>query len=319
MPGTTRYGWLDLPHEVHSALWAMMQNPNTGHPIFAESAKAILDSGAGKTVLLHLGVIKVTGRPEILKQGTGDCTSFGAAKATDTLKAAQIVATGQGEFRGPTCTEAIYAGGRVEISHGRFGRGAGCTGAAVARCVSELGTLVRGVYGDIDVSSYSSDRADEWGLPGHGIPDALEAIAREHLVRTVALVKTYAEARAAIVNGYPVTVASSQGFNSTRDKDGCLRPVGSWPHQMCFTGVIDDPKRPRLVCENSWGPDRENGGWVSGPRKFQVDGYGEAEIPEGSFCVDAEVAEDRMLSDEDSFAYSQFMDFRPAPVDYSQL
>ena len=61
---------------------------------------------------------------------------------------------------------------------------------------------------------------------------------------------------------------------------------------MAFVGMDDEFKRPGLLCVNSWPVN-----WISGPKRH--------EQPDGSFWVDAEVA-DSMLRQNDSFALSGF-------------
>jgi hypothetical protein len=131
----------------------------------------------------------------------------------------------------------------------------------------------------IDLSTYSGQRARQWG--GKGVPNALEPIAKEHPVLTASLAQSYEEVRDAIANNYAVIVCSNIGFGPTnrvlnRDKDGFLRPSGSWAHAMLFNAVDDAYQRPGCCCQNSWGTK-----WVVGPTR-----HGQ---PEGSFWVDADV------------------------------
>ena len=70
--------------------------------------------------------------------------------------------------------------------------------------------------------------------------------------------RSFAEAAAAIRNGYPVAVCSGQGFTMTRDRDGFCLPRGSWGHCMCFIGVAVG-RRPGLCCLQSWGPNTPDG------------------------------------------------------------
>ena len=76
---------------------------------------------------------------------------------------------------------------------------------------------------------------------------------------------------------------------------------GVWNHQMCFIGVDDDSARPGAYCMSSWGP------WVHGK---PVD-----DAPPGGFWVDAEVVEE-MVSQQDSYAYSQFEGFPEQKLDF---
>jgi hypothetical protein len=159
--------------------------------------------------------------------------------------------------------------------------------------------LFRQPYPDLgfDLTTYSSARAKDWGNFGcGGAKDAgkADAVAKQHPIKRVALVRNFQEAAAAIAAGYPVPVCSGQGFSSKRDSEGFARASGSWSHCMCFIGVRHD--RPGLLCLNSWGPD-----WISGP-KWPSD------QPDGSFWVAKDTAE-RMLAGQDSFAVSAYEGF----------
>jgi len=164
--------------------------------------------------------------------------------------------------------------------------------------VRDWGVLYRQNYSPlVDLSTYSSKRAKDWGnygCGGQGDNGKLDTIAKDHPIKDVALVTTFEEAAAAISSGYPVPVCSGQGFSSTRDGEGFARASGSWAHCMCFIGVRWD--RPGLLCMNSWGTT-----WINGP-KWPDD------QPDGSFWVEKSVV-NRMLSGEDSFAVSGLTGF----------
>jgi hypothetical protein len=292
-------GWIDDHREVDRVMGALP------HPVFGITARPIRDTGKGKVVLLYQANRKVAGRDFCHTQTIGDCVSHGWSLLVDTLKCVQIAAGQREKFTGETATEVMYAGARIEIGRGQCGRGDGAVGAWAAQFASTYGTLVRGVYGDIDLTSYDGNRAKAWGAPGRGVPDALEAILKDHPVRTTSMVQTYEEARDAIANGYPVAVCSNQGFSMARDQDGFARPQGSWPHCMCFIAADDAFRRPGLLCMNSWGPD-----WNSGPKRNDQ--------PDGSFWVDAATV-NRMLAVQDSFAGSGYVGFPSQDLDYDFL
>lgn len=202
------------------------------HPLFGVSAAALRDSGKGKTVLLYEAEKKVAGRYLSHVQTIGDCVSHGFGRGVDLLACVEIVAGEAEEWKGETATEILYAGSRVEIGGGRAGSDDGSFGGWMAKWLSLYGTILRGKYGNLDLTKYSGATARKLGSPRAGVPDDLEPKAKEHPVRTCSLVTTYEDARDAIANGYPVAVCSNRGFNSTRDKQGFLRPSGSWPHCM---------------------------------------------------------------------------------------
>lgn len=262
-------------------------------------AEGIKGTGAGKTVLLYQYLNKLVGRFNVRLQTIGDCVSMGAACAVDVLRCVQHYVLSTGESWIAECaTEPIYAGSRVEIAGGALGGGDGSNGIWAAKWVKQYGILLRQKYGNIDLTTYSGQKARQWGMPRAGVPDELEPIAKLHPVKQYSQVRTWEEARDALANGYPITIASGAGFSSTRDKDGFARPSGSWAHQMALIAVKDDG-RPGALINNSWGPN-----WIGGPK-------GEYDIPDGSFWCDANVLERNILSAGDSWAFSNFEGFPP--------
>jgi len=289
-------GWIDDPAAVDQVVSQL------SHPILGDDLPHLADSGKDKTVLLHKAVERIFDTYPIGYQQIGDCVSFGCGYAVLALMCVEIVIGGEQEdVPAIVATEPIYAGSRVEVGGGRLGYGDGSIGAWAAKWVTEWGILLRQKYGAIDLTEYSGRRAKDWGGPRAGCPDELEPIAREHPVREVTKVTSYEEARDAIANGYPVSVASMQGFASRRDDAGFARASGRWAHQMYFV-ACDDVSRPGLLCVNSWGRN-----WISGPKR-----HGQ---PDGSFWVDADVA-DRMLGAGDSFAYASCEGFPRRKIDY---
>lgn len=226
-----------------------------------------------------------------------NCVSMAAAYATDCIKAVDIKVNGDfEEWVAETATEDLYAGSRVNIGGGRFSSD-GSIGAWVAKYLNQYGALPRKKFGSIDLSTYSGSRARQWGAPGRGVPRELIPFAKEHPIHTVSRVDTYTQCRDLIANGYAVIICSNQGFVSKRDKDGFASTRGSWAHAMCAVGVDDNNRRPGVCIQNSWGV------WNSGPKQHNQ--------PDGSFWVDANVLEDRMLSRGDSWAISGYEGFRP--------
>jgi intein/homing endonuclease len=230
--------------------------------------------------------------------GIHNCVSMGAAYAVDIIKAVDIFLNKEfEEWVAETATEDIYAGSRVQIGKGQIGSDDGSLGAWAAEYVSKFGALARQKYGNIDLSKYDAQRAKSWGMPSVGVPAELIPIAKEHSVLTVSQVKTYNEVRDLIVNGYAVTIASNQGFSNKRDSEGFAKPEGNWAHQMCIIAVDDEYKRPGVLVQNSWGV------WNSGPKRHNQ--------PDGSFWVDAQEIENRILKSGDCWAFSGYNGFKP--------
>lgn len=284
-------GWIKDPQSVDQAMQSLP------HPVFRDSWGSIKGSGKGKTVLLYDIIERVAGKFPNRVQTIGDCVSQGAAYAVDAAKCVDIYIKDEWEeWVAETATEDIYAGARVDIGGGSI-RGDGCYGVWAARYCNEYGALPRGKYGNVDLSEYSGSKARSWGRPSGGVPKTLLETAKEHPIQIVSRVDTYEEARDLLANGYAITVASDQGFSSQRDSEGFARPKGSWAHQMCLLGIDDAHKRPGVLCVNSWGR------WNAGPKRLNQ--------PEGSFWIDADEVETRMLSQGDCWAFSGYEGFKP--------
>ncbi len=287
-------GWIDDKEQVQAVVRGLPI------PVFqSQNPEAITDK---EDVLLYEAVRSVTGKDlPAQAQGIGDCVSWGWKHAVDYHQCVMIQGGHLAEFK-PTATEVIYALSRVEVGGGRLGRGDGSIGAWAAKAVSQYGILSKGKHGRFDLTDYDKNKAKKWGYKG--LPDSLEPVAKDHLVKTVSLVRTYEEAKVAIKSGYPVPVCSNRGFTLTRDKNGFCHPKGSWGHCMCFVGVIESDGKPSLVCINSWGPNSPRG-----PRS-------DWKLPVNGFRVAADVA-DKMLRVGDSFSVSGFDGYPPLTLDWS--
>jgi hypothetical protein len=293
-------GWHDDPAEVERIMQTL--------PMPFIVCDDIKDSGKGKTRLLYEYFEKVAGfKYKCLTQTIGDCVSHGSACCIDMLKCVQSLLKGTGEeFVNYTATEVIYALSRVEIAGGQLGGGDGSNGIWACQANQKFGTVVRAKYGGIDLTVYSGQRAREWGAPRRGCPDELEKVAKDHTLKTFSQVRTWEEARDAIYNGYPISIASNQGFTSSRDKDGFARASGNWAHQMALIAMKDD-ERPGVLIQNSWGcysEDTEiltNNGWklFKNLSKFDMvatlnkNGHLEFQFPEEyqKYNVDTELIE----------------------------
>lgn len=259
------------------------------------------DVKGDEPVLLHNAVTKILGKFPIHKQTIGDCVSHGWSLGIDILKCVEILIKGEREkFVAETATEFTYGISREIVN--QLGRWDGSNGSWAAKGVMEVGTILRQKYSvdgkEEDLSVYSGQKAGQWAAKG--TPDWLDTIAREHPVKTTALVTNFSDACKAIKNGYPIPVCSGYGFSSSRDSDGFARKSGSWAHCMLLMACRFD--RPGALCMNSWGPD-----WISGPK------WGDQ--PEGSFWIDEKVC-DGMLREQDSFAISNFVGYPEQDVNY---
>ena len=291
-------GWLD----IESARQEFIDNNRT--PYFSQLAGDIKGSGKNKQVLLWKFFEKITKAPFSPRfQDIGDCVSQGSALGVDTLTTVQIGLLGKNEeWKGPCSTESIYGGGRVEVGKGKIKRFDGMTGAWAGEWVRDYGILLRGVYGDIDLTKYRPDLARLWGR--NGVPENLKKLAKPHPVKTVTLVEGFDQAADSIANGYPVLVCSNVGYVDRTDDEGFLsRGKKPWNHGMLIWGIDTISKRQGGCIANSWGTN-----WISGPQH-------KLGTPAGCFWADAKNI-DAMLKQEDSFAFSNYIGYPRRDLDY---
>lgn len=281
-------GWHDEPAKVIADLKQMPR------AIFSDAAAGIMGS-TPKTTLLYKAWKDVTGSyPQYPAQQIGDCTSFGSGHAIDLLEAVQIAIGGKAEAYKETCTEAIYGAARAIA--GMLRGGDGCYGSAVARAVTELGTISREAVGP-----YSGNRSKEWGRTG--VPSDVKDKLAEHKVATASLIRTVDEAKISISNGYPFLICSSVGFTLRRDKNGFCHPSGRWDHCMCVIGIREDAT-PGACVGQSWG---------EGPDSPGPHGPTDLDQPEFSFWVTWDALE-RILAAGDSYAFSSFNGYPGQPL-----
>jgi hypothetical protein len=281
------FGWVDDPEAVRECMAQM------GCGAFRETAAFAAAWDGPEDVFLWESARAVTGDvlPARDQKSVGSCVGFATATAIEHLSCKQIEDGECAAYR-DLAQEVIYGGSRVEVGGGRV-RGDGSVGAWAARWVRDYGVVPRGVHAQHDLSEYSESRCRHYGR--RGVPDDLEALAKEHPVRGVARVRSWEECLAAIRNGYPVLVCSDQGFAMERDAGGFCNPRGRWYHAMAVVGVRGG-ERPGGFLLNSWGPDAHRGPRVP------------ADAPACGFWVDSSVL-DRMLAQGDSWAFSRFAGF----------
>jgi hypothetical protein len=225
-----------------------------------------------------------------LQQETGDCVPHGAARAFIERTSYQIVKEGRNEVLKIPFPSYIYGIARIDIAGGRQGTQQGAAGIWAVQGMQALGVLTFDQAEKLGYK-YSGKLSDLWGL--RGVPQAVKDVASKFRIRTYAQIKTWADVRDALVNGYPVTVASNVGFKgASYVKDGkrWLQPAGVWKHQMCFIGCEDRVGRAKgAYCMNSWGADAH---------EKPMD-----DEPPGGFWVDWQTVQ-RMVSQGDSWAFT---------------
>jgi hypothetical protein len=293
---TEQMGWVPDPEAVDEVARQQMFYSFSGTPAGQS------DDPLPQFVYLWHAEKKITGtNPKGKNQkDVGSCVSFGTNNAIRRTMAVQIAIFKASEELKDIAEEVTYAGSRVEVGGGKI-RGDGSVGAWAAKFVRDWGVVERTVHGKHDLSTYDTSRCRSWG--NSGVPAELETLAKEHPVKEITLVRTWAEAKRALANGYGIAICSNQGFNGKRDAQGVKRPSGSWAHCMALDGYHIEGGKEYGHIENSWGerPDEGPVGW--------------GDPPASGFWVEASVI-DRMLKAGDSWAFSAVKGFPARQIDW---
>lgn len=288
-------GWLPND-ELMDELVSSLENP-----YFEVAGSALKGSGKNKSIFLYEAFTKVgIPYPKPLQTSAPDCVSQSCSLAVDTLKVVEILSGQREEFLSRTACEYIYSVSRMLIGAGRLGRGGGSINGWALKGIKQYGVLRRQKYGKVDLTTYSSSRAVDWG--NQKLPQTLTDIGKEFNIGEFTQIKNFEQACDSLINGYPIVVASNQGFSRTRDKFGFCRPEGNWNHSMGCTGYKDD-SRPAVVINNSWP------GYLSGPAT-------DYKLPESSFFCDAETF-NKMAARGDTFALCDFNGYQLRDIDTS--
>lgn len=202
-------------------------------------------------MMLYEVVRKVLGEDtKNYPQLTGDCVSFGMKNALEYLQCTEILLNKKNHKFRPISSLYLYY--LCRVVHGfSVCLIPGATGGAMAEGVLEDGSVFLDEPG---VPSYSGFEATKWGCRLFSLSHRrfLE-IGRKNLIGSAARVNNWEDLVAAICNGYPVTVASNQGFKYSVDGDGFHRASGRWAHQMCIIGVGKYKDVDYCIILNSWG------------------------------------------------------------------
>lgn len=279
-------GWIDDPQAVASV----------GMPKFGDAAQNLIQAGKDEDALLYKAFEKVTGKPwqPHDQNGTGCCVGEGNAGAIELLSAVEIALGDASQEYKPISAAAIYANAR-EVG-GMLGSGDGAVGAYAAKALMTLGSVsceeAKDTNGRDGTAQPHASLAKKWGRSG--LPAALKGLAANHKVKSASQVRTPEEVRAALTNGYPVTICSSVGFEGRggfkRDSNGFCYPGGTWPHCM-YLGAYRADQKAFLVFQ-SWGPSSP-----PGPKTLDQ--------PDGTFWITWDACQ-RVVKAGESYALSSF-------------
>ena len=190
-------------------------------------------------------------------QLTGSCVGAGGGNVLFSLLAVEVI-----RHRDPEQIVVpfwLLPYGWSRYFAGMKRRGEGSWGTTFAKACREVGVLDAKAPGlppfqNSDGLVWGSGTELEWS-DGDDQPRQFVDAAKVHLVKTTAQCRNADDVRAAIVNGYPCTVASDYAFKAGV-QDGVLlaRHQGSWAHQMSYQAWWDHPVHGEIFWEhNQWG------------------------------------------------------------------
>ncbi len=315
-------GWIEIPPEEQQRVVEMIDGPKT----FAETPAGAAgmedvfantsDAPTWRLALKGMAKARMQPIPVRSQGGLGICVGCAAMSTAEYTQAARnyLAKNGLNIDLKLFSEEAFYGLMRFEVHGNKLANGLrdprtgqigdGATGYWAAMAWRSFGVVPKGVYGQHDLTKYSESIGRKWG--NEGIPAELETVAKKHPGMNVTQVKTLAEAKKALGQGYFMLVCSNVGFGErlplTRDSEGFLREdARPWGHAMTVIGYQDGP-RPGYLILNSWGLD-----WVRGPKgKF-------GDEPDGSFWVDERTFL-RMLSFNDTWALAGIEGFEQRKI-----
>lgn len=245
-------------------------------------------------------------------QEDGSCVGQGGGRAIWTLSDVQKVKLG--DVIETTMPFFLYTYGVSRwLMNPRAGRGQGSLGSTFAAAARDYGTphsLLDGLPKPLPESPtrdgicYGKEVERAWSFSTYFDPKWKD-LAKPHLVRTVAPVLTADDVRDSVVNGHPVTTASTWGGlpGVCPVVEGVLlnRRAAYWPHQMCILAWWEHDKLGEIFwVQNSWGK-RRHGVCPSG-------------APLGGFWVTKADVE-FMVRQRDSFAFSSFLGYPAQNMD----
>ncbi len=260
----------------------------------------IVGSGEGKLTVLFPYIEQLyPGSLPGPAQARGDCVSHSQALANlttialDVGKADEItgIIEGAPDVSPDGCRAGVVSSCYLYWFRGSSGDGWQCSIAA--KVSTQSGVMLCKMYDlvDLDLTHYSGHLAGLYGR--RSPPERVEALGRQHLIRTSTKVSGYEQLRDFCSNGYGISTCGSQSWSSTRDECGVSkRTRQGWSHALGLLGVDDRAATRRryqtrglCLLANSWGK-----GWNSGGRTILNTSI---DIPAGCFWTKYEDMEDR--------------------------
>jgi len=237
-------------------------------------------------------------------QTTGSCVGAGGGNMAKNLMAVEIAIGNEPEEYKELWWPFTY--GRSRFRSGMTSPGEGSLGSAYAEAAIKDGYLA--VDEKDGLPAFSEE--DGWLKLSKSVElswsdgDARQSldcmdVARKHLIGAAARLRNAQEWKAALQNGYPVTLASNFGTTGIRKRGNPAVNIGdwnaSWAHQMSSSEAWDHPDLGLiLLIQNNWGPEAH-------PAPTQGE-------PPGGFYI-LEKTADRICASGEVYAFSGFNGF----------
>jgi hypothetical protein len=308
------FGWIEKPVQaggepVHHFGWT--PDPQAVKDTLKKLRfKSFHDTPAAKAadplpaeVFMWSGYQKLFGKlqPTKNQSSIGACVAFGTNWASSNTLSCAIAFGGANYEWKDIAEEVTYGGGRQQICH-QGGGGDGTNGSCCAKFVQQYGVCPREKVGGYDLSTYSVPTCRSFGDKGapKAIIDAMAAAGNK--VKDITLVKTWADAKVCLANGWGIAVCSNVGFATKRDANGIKVARGNWAHCMALVGYTTINDRVYGYIQNSWGDEE-------GP-------VGPGSPGKGGFWAAASTIDRMIKTGGDSWAFSNVVGWEPQRIDW---
>lgn len=225
-----------------------------------------------------------------------DCGAFAAKDAAEYLQCINIFTKKTGTFK-PVFVPYFHGIARSYSGLCKLGTQQGSLNVWMADSIVKYGFLPSFENG---IPPYNSHIARAWGDPDGKIElDKAVKYAKLDLVKAAGKVLNWKYLVTAICNGYPVTIASNQGFKMKPDNKGFHRGRGKWGgHHLCIVGIDDECNEPHAILLNS----------IGDAHGILKDFVTKKELPVGTLRVEKALVEN-MIKNGEAFAFSNFQGF----------
>lgn len=256
--GIKQFGWSG-PKAAKEA-WDKVKNNFDPFKLEGKSKKKSktrkVGSGNSRKQFISKIIRQVVGRDLLnYAQQAGSCVSEGARTSCNGLAATNVLLLNKPEKFKESYAPFHYSTMRTLIGpkHGtRFGcNDDGGIGSYMAEAFGEYGNLFKDTDGLPDYTGQASI-ARQWGC--YQPKKEYIELAKQHLIKKVARLRSWEDMVDAMTNGYPVHFCSMLSFQMQPNSQGFHEQTREgWAHCMAFLDIDDEWKDPYVHIMNSWG------------------------------------------------------------------